>query len=198
MKIRAQRGFTLTELAIVLGIVGGIIGGIWYAASNANIANKAQKSATQIMQIYNGYKSIYTRTGIDTASCFTATNDVTCLGVNAGFFPSEMVLGACTPNTPSTYPQTPWGNGSYATVQTCQSHNTFAITYSALSQASCISLANAIYNSTSAMSYQAMYNGTTWFSQWVTSATPPWTSATIAAQCGANNSNAVQIGLLAQ
>ncbi len=38
---RRNRGFTLTEMAIVLGVIGLILGAIWVAAADAPIAVKS-------------------------------------------------------------------------------------------------------------------------------------------------------------
>ncbi|MDE2029768.1 MAG: prepilin-type N-terminal cleavage/methylation domain-containing protein, partial [Alphaproteobacteria bacterium] len=51
---RATRGFTLTEIAIVLGIIGAIIGGIWVAASRVSGSQKIQKATTQIIALAQG------------------------------------------------------------------------------------------------------------------------------------------------
>ena len=55
LKRNCRRGFTLTELAIVVGIIGSILGAIWMASSSVNGNAKGQKALTETMQILTGY-----------------------------------------------------------------------------------------------------------------------------------------------
>ncbi len=43
--------FTLTELAIVMGVIGTIIGAIWLAASNTNEARKENDAVNEVQQV---------------------------------------------------------------------------------------------------------------------------------------------------
>ena len=195
---KKRRGFTLTELAIVLGVIGTILSAVWVAAGKVNASNRTQKAAGQVLQIINGYRSLYGAHGIDVGGCFSS--DVTCTGAIAGYFPSDMTAeSTCSTGNGSTYPQTPWGGSSYVSVTTCQSNNTILIAYTNLSQAACISLANAILGATD-LTYESIYNGSGWTSQWLPpySGNTAWTSSQISSYCGANVSNVVQIGVSAR
>ena len=207
MKKHARCGFTLTEIAIVLGIIGIVLGAIWAAASRVYANNKTQRAAAQALQIANNYKMLWAETGIDIVGTWT---DVTCMGVNSGLFPSDMIPSAAcvtdasarNPPGPSTgepaYPQTPWGGNSYVTVQTHQTNNTIIVSYWNLSQAACNSFANALYSSSADITYE--YLGSPAISQWF----PPygagtrWTASQIGAACSAANNNAVQVGISAR
>ncbi|MGE0109896.1 MAG: type 4 pilus major pilin [Bdellovibrionales bacterium] len=79
-----RRGFTLTEAAIVLGIVGLILGGIWVAAGAVYNNQRVSTTTTQIMQIVNGIRSLY-------ATSTTFTGDETDLA-NAGVIPRDMLV----------------------------------------------------------------------------------------------------------
>ena len=99
------RGFSLTELATVLGIVGLVLGGIWTASSMVYQNNKVQKAMVQTAFILSGYRTLYGTTGVDVG----ALADVTCTGdVKNGYFPSEMLTAGCTIGAVGTYPVSPW------------------------------------------------------------------------------------------
>ena len=101
---RSTRGFSLTELAIVLGVIGLVLGGIWVAASSVHRNNQLQKANQEISLILAGYRSTYAMRGIDVA----AATDVTCNGVTNNYFPQDMIAGGCSTGTTSTYPVNPW------------------------------------------------------------------------------------------
>jgi prepilin-type N-terminal cleavage/methylation domain-containing protein len=207
-----RHGFTLTELAIVLSVIGTLLGAIWIASGKTTAQYRTKLASDQIRQIVNGYKAVYAQSGIDTTA--GTWTDVTCMGVNAKLFPSDMPPNtACAqqawnvnyPNTANygaTYPATPWGNGSWVAVFVKPNSNTINIAYNGLSKDACTTLANAIYNS--GITYQAIWNGAAWQTNSYNNLAPPsvgnvlWTSAQVDANCGANNNNAVQIGINAR
>lgn len=137
---RPMRGFTLTELAIVLAVVGVILGAIWVAASKVGMNNKAQRSAAEILQIVDGYRSLYSTRGIDVASA----TDVTCIGVDSGFFPQNMVVSTCTSGTNTTYPRPSWGGSSYVSVTANPTYQGILVTIGRLDKAACNMTMNAI------------------------------------------------------
>jgi len=55
---RPHRGFTLTEMAIVLGVVGIVLGGIWAASSSVNDKQKANKAAQEVAIITQNMRSV--------------------------------------------------------------------------------------------------------------------------------------------
>ncbi len=98
-----ERAFTLTELAIVLGVVGILIGGIWVAASsvynNRNIG-RAQQELITIVQNIRAFNPNQTS--------LSGGGDLTAYLAAGGAFPSDMVSQAVTSGTTSTYPLSPW------------------------------------------------------------------------------------------
>jgi len=100
-----RRGFTLTEIAIVLGIIGLILGAIWTAAASVYLNHAIKKAEQQILTIVGNMRSLYP-TGFSSA----VQADITCDVIPAGVFPSDMVLpGPCVPLDLATYPRDPWG-----------------------------------------------------------------------------------------
>lgn len=102
-----RRGFTLTEIAIVLGIAGLVLGAIWTAAANVYMNKRTALITQQTIEFVSNYRKLYGPRGAGVAS-WTC---VTPLGVKAGYFPSEMVAvstGLCG-GTTGPAPIDPWG-----------------------------------------------------------------------------------------
>ena len=59
LKSRARRGFTLTELAIVLGVMGLILGAIWSASATVSANQKNTKAIRQILVVAQAMKSSF-------------------------------------------------------------------------------------------------------------------------------------------
>jgi len=88
-------GFTLTEMAIVLGVIGTILGAIWTAAANVSAHNKAAKEVQEILTIVNNVRAFYAN-----RASFAAGG--TCLNavlVPAGIFPADMAVPAIATDT---------------------------------------------------------------------------------------------------
>ena len=54
---RKQRGFTLTEIAIVLGIIGLILGAVWSAASGVFASQKSSQISQQLSQYIAAFRA---------------------------------------------------------------------------------------------------------------------------------------------
>ena len=139
-----KQGFTLTEMGIVLGIIGLILGAVWAAASSVHASMNIQKAAEEFQFILNGYRSLYANNQLD-----VDWTDVTCLGVNAGLFPSSMLQQgvACVNKAPTTYPSAPWGSaksGQYVQVYTHQTAQAFIINFQTPSVAICTAFMLAV------------------------------------------------------
>jgi type II secretory pathway pseudopilin PulG len=97
-----RSGFTLTEIAIVLGVVGFVLGGIWVAASNTYRTQKINKLGRDFVQIVNNVQGImYHQVGI------TPLVDVTAGYWAAGVFPSDTTLDG------TGHPTNPWGGNIF-------------------------------------------------------------------------------------
>jgi prepilin-type N-terminal cleavage/methylation domain-containing protein len=208
-KPRLRSGFTLIEIAIVLGVIGLVISAIWVAAQQVSNSRKVQKADTQVMQILNGYRGLYTGHGVDDTSA--TSFDVTCTGVQNGYFPSDMISVPCvnvsaSPSMP-TYPQTPWGGGTYVMVRAYQSpitnfptSNTISISYYFIPTSACVALASSLINNPDVI--VSMIGPA--FTAPNPNVYPPYGAATIptiptiTGWCSTSNSNEVTIGFKAQ
>ncbi len=95
------RGFTLTELAIVLGVIGTMLGGIWLAAGAVNSNMKTNQAITELQAITQNIRAMNgSRQNFSSAATVA---DQTAQFMTAGVFPNEMM----PPGTP--YPLNPWG-----------------------------------------------------------------------------------------
>jgi prepilin-type N-terminal cleavage/methylation domain-containing protein len=95
---RPARGFTLTEMAIVLGVMGIILGAIWAAASQVYANKKTTAMLQDITMIVSNVRGLYPNGQIP-GNGFQALAPML---INAGQIPSNMI-GSCT--------GTEWGAG---------------------------------------------------------------------------------------
>ncbi|MDP9196016.1 MAG: prepilin-type N-terminal cleavage/methylation domain-containing protein [Pseudomonadota bacterium] len=119
----SQRGFSLLEMAIVIGIIALIIGGIWLAYA-AVTSNKREADANgQVLTIAHNMRNLYVnQNGGDGASMANL--------IAAGIFPGNMVSGTTVTN--------PW-NGT-VTITVPNGGTTFTIIYNGVPEKSCIEL----------------------------------------------------------
>ena len=105
----AKCGFTLTELAIVLGIIGLILGAIWTAASKVYANNRVTKSVNEVLAVVGSVRNTYAGRGVVSAA---PSVELTSAGVNFGWFPSDMVQTnpVCATDGLTTCPVTVWNS----------------------------------------------------------------------------------------
>jgi Tfp pilus assembly protein FimT len=90
---RKIRGFTLTEAAIVLGIVGMILGAIWVAAAAVYNNLRVNKTSTQLLQIAQSVRSIHsTQNAVD-------ANITAVIVAQAGGIPKDMLDSPTAPTS---------------------------------------------------------------------------------------------------
>ena len=125
---RQQRGFSLVELMIVLGISAVLILGVYSLYTSIDSSQETQTEAQNIQAIATKIKSIYagrnTYTGLATANIVTANG-----------FPMNMLDG--------TTPYNAWGGAVTTTINATAG---FDITYPDVPAANCQELVNAVAN----------------------------------------------------
>lgn len=107
------RGFSLTEIAIVLAVLSLILGGLWTAGRSVQQSQRASETAKRITLILNGLREmfgIYPPGSID----FSDTGTLQTI-MAANIIPSDMIG---TPNDPSSL-QHIWGGSLTLSSASC-------------------------------------------------------------------------------
>jgi prepilin-type N-terminal cleavage/methylation domain-containing protein len=111
---KEERGFTLTEIAIVLGIIGLILGAIWVAAAAVYTNMRTSKTTTELLDIVQNMRAMYATSGVvdptadmTFASGLQAAKALTY--IQGGIFPADTI------NAGGTGVQDPW-NGYISVV----------------------------------------------------------------------------------
>lgn len=128
---KRKRGFTLTEIAIVLGIIGLILGAIWVAAAAVYNNLRVSHANTQILQIAQGVRALYATSTVTGVGNAMITDAVIC----AGAVPSDMVTAACGAGALND----PWPGGVTAVISNTVGDG-FTIDMNAVPQAACTNL----------------------------------------------------------
>ena len=127
-----RRGFTLTELAIVLGVIGIILGAIWSAAAMIHQKQTSITTIKQIQTIASNIRALYAGRKVFASS---ATSNATWSFVNSGAIPGEMVVNG---NVVSV-----WG-GAFAVWTNTLSNSVFRLSYYGIKSSTCTEVATAI------------------------------------------------------
>jgi len=136
---KEKRGFTLTEIAIVLGIIGLILGAIWVGAGAVYQNLRVSKAQTELLQITQGIRTLYaSQIKFDTAPSILETPGL----IAANVFPSDAVYNSMV--------NSPWGGNSAINVYS-QSFNSVGDSYSVefdnIPVSACIALATGLTGS---------------------------------------------------
>jgi type II secretory pathway pseudopilin PulG len=130
---RKNRGFTLTEAAIVLGIVGLILGAIWVAAGSVYSNMRVNTTSSQIIQMVSGIRSLYAGS---TLVDFPASSQLNL--AKAGAIPKDLVDNPTTPTTVTDV----WGGNITISPNNAggAARSGFSITMSLVPQDACVGL----------------------------------------------------------
>jgi prepilin-type N-terminal cleavage/methylation domain-containing protein len=184
--IRTQHGFTLTEMAIVLGVAGMILSIIWVAAASVYDNFRTQRAATQVLSIVQNMKTLY---GAGHGTLDPNGTDITSVAIAAGMMPGDMVQAGNT-----SYGLGPWA-GSQVNVFSAAVWNGITVAFWDLGQTACNRLADAV-----AAGGVFPADGLVWEEVNSTARTlppfgtdSPFTSRDVATACVSGSGNSVQI-----
>lgn len=123
-----KRGFTLTEIAIVLGIIGLILGAIWVAAAAVYNNLRTSKAVTATLQTAQAVRALYATSN---TTGLTVATDLTATMVSSGVIPADLSVSG------------PFPNGAFGVVGTSDGRG-FVIVMTAVPQSNCIALLTQI------------------------------------------------------
>ncbi|MFA5041207.1 MAG: type II secretion system protein [Bdellovibrionales bacterium] len=127
-----KKGFTLTEIAIVLGIMGLVLGAIWVAAAGVYNNLRVNNATTAVMQIAQGIRALYATSA---TTGYSSVTDMTSSLITAHAVPNNLVNGT---ELSGPFP------GGATVIYATSDGNGFVVTMSAVSKANCISLLTAV------------------------------------------------------
>jgi len=133
-RLALRQGFTLTEIAIVLGIIGLILGAIWSAAGSVYMNLHLSKAATETLMIVQSFKTLYGNRPITDPN----GEDMTAFAMSAGLFPADMVQAGNT-----TYALGPW-SGSQVNVYSGSVWDAITVAFWNIDVTTCNRLADTI------------------------------------------------------
>jgi prepilin-type N-terminal cleavage/methylation domain-containing protein len=136
---KRQKAFTLTEMAIVLAIIGLILGAVWIAAKSVFDSNKASQTAQDIIAIASNVRSTYLA-----ANSFTAPNtgNMTATMVTAGIVPSDLI-----PPSGSAFPaMNAWNGEVRITLAPSGNARQFRVSFFKTPEDACIRIASQLAN----------------------------------------------------
>lgn len=128
-----RRGFTLTEIAIVLGIIGLILGAIWAAASAVYNNLRTSRAQQEILTVAQNIRAMYaTQSTVDSA----ATTDTY---ISAGVFPSDATVETSSGKSVKN----PWGGNFDIIASSSDNYTSFIVTMEGVPVNACITLATS-------------------------------------------------------
>jgi len=124
-QVQSKKGFTLTEIAIVLGIIGLILGAIWVAAAGVYANQRVSKANDSVLKIAQGIRTLYASSS---TTGYVAATLITPVLVTAGVIPTDLQGGVG-----------PFPNGTTGVIATSDGLG-FVIAMSNVPRSSCINL----------------------------------------------------------
>jgi type II secretory pathway pseudopilin PulG len=124
---RRQKGFSLVEAAIVLGIIGVVIGGIWVAAAAVQTNLREATASQGLLQIVQNVRGLYM------GQAATATADITADLVTIQSIPADLLQG--------TAARTPWSTAITVLLDNSSGIvDRFSVAYAGIPRGSCAEL----------------------------------------------------------
>jgi len=143
---KARNGFSLTEMAIVLGILGIVLGALWGAVSIVRENIRRSEAKEQMMTIVSKIRDHYMGRACASVnfSCATANADLTDSLMQQGVLLAEQYRKGTNP----ALADHPWGsNGGGASLivrAVDDGRDQFSLELNSLPQDSCIAMATAL------------------------------------------------------
>ncbi len=125
-------GFTLTEMAIVIGVIGFVLGGIWSAASAVYEKNRINQGFLELKTIFSEVESIYANANFN----LTGNPNFTPTLIAADAIPSWAVIDANNAANPWSSATGPQGGVSVW----AQAPKIFIVEFFAVPEDACIAL----------------------------------------------------------
>jgi type II secretory pathway pseudopilin PulG len=141
-------GFTLTESAIVLGVLGIVLVAIWAAYSALNENNQANRTYAILTELSHNIRTMYAnQPPVRAPTDADAGRNINLTLINNGAFPRDLVV-TNTGSEDTSFATTPWGVGIYVMlippVGLWGYGQGYAIVYVNLPVSQCIRLAQAV------------------------------------------------------
>ncbi|MGB9154019.1 MAG: type II secretion system protein [Alphaproteobacteria bacterium] len=132
---KRKKGFTLTEIAIVLGIIGLILGAIWVAAAGVYQNQRIAHANTALLRTAQGVRSLFA-----TSSNVGTAGDITNSVILAGAVPSDLVVGTGVGATAISV----FAGGTLNVLTVTAADTVFTVQMTAVPQSACIALLTTI------------------------------------------------------
>lgn len=134
-----KKGFTLTEIAIVLGIIGIILGSIWVAAAAVYNNLRVSHANTEFLQLVQGIRGLY---ATQTSTAGLNNQQVICSNAE----PSDMAYLNCAGAGAATGLNSPWpGTATVVVAPSTDAANAgFTVSMTNVPPPACISLLTAL------------------------------------------------------
>lgn len=103
-RCQLKKGFSLTELAIVMGVIGVLVTGVFLAYGSIHNRTLTNQTMDQLGVLTSNMQSLFAGRNSSVAALappatFTASAAVTATFINAGMFPTEMVVAGAGGST---------------------------------------------------------------------------------------------------
>lgn len=130
---RRRRGLTLTELVVVLGVIGVVFGTIWWAAAKARESQRQNDAVAELQTIAQNVSTLMAGRTFSKS----AGTDITADLINAQAVPSSYLN-----SNDATKVDHPWRASSVtmAVRTTTTAQDSFSISFSKVSRGGCIAL----------------------------------------------------------